>query len=84
MVSGGLALTAESTVEYDTPIYAHCPVELKVRGKLSEDMGQILRRPIDHKGRGQTISSVTNTISAFQDNSDGFAITADMRHQQLT
>eukprot|EP00972_Heterocapsa_arctica_P048948 7210662-Heterocapsa_arctica.AAC.1 len=27
MVSGGLALTAESNVESDTPIYAHCPCQ---------------------------------------------------------
>eukprot|EP00972_Heterocapsa_arctica_P061030 9000203-Heterocapsa_arctica.AAC.1 len=30
MVSGGLALTAESKVEPDTSIYGHCPVKLNV------------------------------------------------------
>eukprot|EP00972_Heterocapsa_arctica_P039450 5810086-Heterocapsa_arctica.AAC.1 len=45
MVSGGLALAAETKVDKDTHIYAHYPVQLKVRGKLSEDMGQRIRRP---------------------------------------
>eukprot|EP00972_Heterocapsa_arctica_P106527 15692352-Heterocapsa_arctica.AAC.1 len=34
MVSGGLALSAESKVESDTPIYAHSPIKLKVGGEL--------------------------------------------------
>eukprot|EP00972_Heterocapsa_arctica_P058650 8648058-Heterocapsa_arctica.AAC.1 len=39
MVSGGLAIAAETNVDKDTHIYAHYPVQLKVGGKLSEDMG---------------------------------------------
>eukprot|EP00972_Heterocapsa_arctica_P086360 12728803-Heterocapsa_arctica.AAC.1 len=39
MVSGGLAIAAETKVDKDTHIYAHYPVQLKVGGKLSEDMG---------------------------------------------
>eukprot|EP00972_Heterocapsa_arctica_P030923 4548143-Heterocapsa_arctica.AAC.1 len=45
MVSGGLALAAETEVDKDTQIYAHYPVQLKLGGKLSEDMGQRIRRP---------------------------------------
>eukprot|EP00972_Heterocapsa_arctica_P009881 1453156-Heterocapsa_arctica.AAC.1 len=35
MVSGGLAMAAESKVESDTQIYAHSLVKLKVGGELS-------------------------------------------------
>eukprot|EP00972_Heterocapsa_arctica_P077660 11453891-Heterocapsa_arctica.AAC.1 len=45
MVSGGLALAAETKSDKDTQIYAHYPVQPKVGGKLSEDMGQRIRRP---------------------------------------
>eukprot|EP00972_Heterocapsa_arctica_P086290 12719426-Heterocapsa_arctica.AAC.1 len=45
MVSGGLALAAETKVDKDIRIYAHYPVQLKVGGELSEDMGQRIRRP---------------------------------------
>eukprot|EP00972_Heterocapsa_arctica_P012487 1834873-Heterocapsa_arctica.AAC.1 len=34
MVSGGLALAAETTVDNDIQIYAHYPVRLKVGGSL--------------------------------------------------
>eukprot|EP00972_Heterocapsa_arctica_P034878 5134518-Heterocapsa_arctica.AAC.1 len=30
VVSGGLALSAYTKVEGDTPIYAHCPVKLMI------------------------------------------------------
>eukprot|EP00972_Heterocapsa_arctica_P055820 8233915-Heterocapsa_arctica.AAC.1 len=39
MVSGGLAIAAETIVYTDIHIYVHYPVQLKVGGKLSEDMG---------------------------------------------
>eukprot|EP00972_Heterocapsa_arctica_P032573 4798226-Heterocapsa_arctica.AAC.1 len=45
MVSGGLALAAETKVYKETHIYALYPAQLKVGGKLSEDMGQMIRRP---------------------------------------
>eukprot|EP00972_Heterocapsa_arctica_P026825 3947421-Heterocapsa_arctica.AAC.1 len=45
MVSGGLALAAETKVYKDIQIYARYPVQFKVGGKLSEDMGQRIRRP---------------------------------------
>eukprot|EP00972_Heterocapsa_arctica_P022584 3322711-Heterocapsa_arctica.AAC.1 len=45
MVSGGLALAAETKVDKDTHTYAHYPVQLNAGGKLSEDMGQRIRRP---------------------------------------
>eukprot|EP00972_Heterocapsa_arctica_P089406 13181614-Heterocapsa_arctica.AAC.1 len=44
MVSGGLALAAETKVDKDTQIDAHYPAQLKVGGKLSEYMGQRIRR----------------------------------------
>eukprot|EP00972_Heterocapsa_arctica_P032720 4819555-Heterocapsa_arctica.AAC.1 len=50
MVSGGLALSAESKVEGDTPIYAHYPVKLRVGGTLSTFMGQRIRRPMACQG----------------------------------
>eukprot|EP00972_Heterocapsa_arctica_P053926 7943521-Heterocapsa_arctica.AAC.1 len=34
MVSGGLALAAETKADKDTQIYAHYPAQLKVGGKL--------------------------------------------------
>eukprot|EP00972_Heterocapsa_arctica_P081481 12011080-Heterocapsa_arctica.AAC.1 len=39
MVSGGLAIAAETRVGKDTQIYSHYPVQLKIGGKLCEDMG---------------------------------------------
>eukprot|EP00972_Heterocapsa_arctica_P079573 11725850-Heterocapsa_arctica.AAC.1 len=45
MVSGGLALAAETEVDHDKQIYVHYPVRLRVGGNLSEDMGQRIRRP---------------------------------------
>eukprot|EP00972_Heterocapsa_arctica_P015110 2224813-Heterocapsa_arctica.AAC.1 len=50
MVSGGLALAAETKVDKDTQIYVHYPVQLKVGGKLSEDMGQRIRGPSAFQG----------------------------------
>eukprot|EP00972_Heterocapsa_arctica_P011040 1617691-Heterocapsa_arctica.AAC.1 len=50
MVSGGLALSAGTKVDPDTPIYAHYPVRLRVGGTLSEDMGQRIRRPMAFQG----------------------------------
>eukprot|EP00972_Heterocapsa_arctica_P040858 6021671-Heterocapsa_arctica.AAC.1 len=38
MVSGGLAIAAETRVDKDTQLHSHCPVQLKPGGKLSEDM----------------------------------------------
>eukprot|EP00972_Heterocapsa_arctica_P083799 12349121-Heterocapsa_arctica.AAC.1 len=45
MVSGGLAIAAETRVDKDTLIFSHDPVQLKVGGTLSEDMGVRIRRP---------------------------------------
>eukprot|EP00972_Heterocapsa_arctica_P060835 8973264-Heterocapsa_arctica.AAC.1 len=39
MVSGGLAIAAETRVNKDTQIYSHYPVQLKIGGQLSEEMG---------------------------------------------
>eukprot|EP00972_Heterocapsa_arctica_P084529 12452453-Heterocapsa_arctica.AAC.1 len=50
MVSGGLALSAESKVEEDTHIYAHYPVRLRVGGNLSKDMGHRIKRPMAFQG----------------------------------
>eukprot|EP00972_Heterocapsa_arctica_P109109 16067291-Heterocapsa_arctica.AAC.1 len=38
MVSGGLAIAAETRVDKDTQLYSHYPVQLNIGGKLSEDM----------------------------------------------
>eukprot|EP00972_Heterocapsa_arctica_P076487 11282431-Heterocapsa_arctica.AAC.1 len=50
MVSGGLAVAAETTVDKDIQIYAHYPVQLNIGGKLSEDMGQRIRRSSAFQG----------------------------------
>eukprot|EP00972_Heterocapsa_arctica_P006377 935512-Heterocapsa_arctica.AAC.1 len=47
-------------------------------GQVEDKLGQ------EFKGRGQTLTYVKNTISAPQDNSEGFAITAGTRKQKLT
>eukprot|EP00972_Heterocapsa_arctica_P095287 14053636-Heterocapsa_arctica.AAC.1 len=45
MVSGGLAIGAETSVDTDTQLYAHYPVKLKIGGELSQDLGVRIRRP---------------------------------------
>ncbi len=45
MVSGGLAIAAETTVIKDTQIFSHYPVQLRIGGALSEDLGNRIRRP---------------------------------------
>eukprot|EP00972_Heterocapsa_arctica_P041488 6117022-Heterocapsa_arctica.AAC.1 len=45
MVSGGLAIAAETTVDKDTQLFSHYPVQLTIGGKLSEDLGIRIRRP---------------------------------------
>eukprot|EP00972_Heterocapsa_arctica_P019285 2846387-Heterocapsa_arctica.AAC.1 len=44
MVSGGLAIAAETKVDKDTHCYSHYPVQLKIGGRLSEDLGVRIRR----------------------------------------
>eukprot|EP00972_Heterocapsa_arctica_P038797 5717763-Heterocapsa_arctica.AAC.1 len=60
MVSGGLAIAAESRVDKDTHIYSHYPVQLKIGGKLSEDMGVIIRRPSAFQGITKTEANKGN------------------------
>eukprot|EP00972_Heterocapsa_arctica_P026983 3969246-Heterocapsa_arctica.AAC.1 len=50
MVSGGVAIAAETKVDKDIQIYVHYPVQLKVGGKFSEDMGVRIRRPSTFQG----------------------------------
>eukprot|EP00972_Heterocapsa_arctica_P037715 5551037-Heterocapsa_arctica.AAC.1 len=50
MVSGGLALSAETKVEGDTPIYSHYPFKLRIGGNLSKDVGQRIKRPMAFQG----------------------------------
>eukprot|EP00972_Heterocapsa_arctica_P039110 5759141-Heterocapsa_arctica.AAC.1 len=50
MVSGGLAIAAETRVDKDTLIYSHYPVQLNIGGKLSQDMGVRIRRPSAFQG----------------------------------
>eukprot|EP00972_Heterocapsa_arctica_P087382 12887987-Heterocapsa_arctica.AAC.1 len=45
MVSGGLAIEAATTVDKDTTLFSHYPVQLQIGGKLSEDLGVRIRRP---------------------------------------
>eukprot|EP00972_Heterocapsa_arctica_P037988 5591904-Heterocapsa_arctica.AAC.1 len=45
MVSGGLAIAAETKVDNDTQLYSQYPVHLKIGRKLSEDSGVRIRRP---------------------------------------
>eukprot|EP00972_Heterocapsa_arctica_P042040 6198878-Heterocapsa_arctica.AAC.1 len=45
MISGGLAIGAETSVDKDTQIYARYPVKLKIGGELSQDLGVRIRRP---------------------------------------
>ena len=133
LVSGSLAINAETHVDEDSIIHSHCPVYLKIGGKLSEDLGSRIRRPTEfkgetkkeikkwdipegdfetqngtieqnwkrwnehaenylceqeevtgkeYKGRGTEIKYVRNTIAPPQDDSQGFAITAEMRDTQ--
>ena len=56
LVSGGLAITAETHVEEDTHIFTHYPVHLKIGGKLSEDLGLRIRRPTELQGQTNKIS----------------------------
>eukprot|EP00972_Heterocapsa_arctica_P000217 31388-Heterocapsa_arctica.AAC.1 len=44
MVSGGLAIGAETKVDNDTHIFSYYPVRLKIGGKLSEDLGSRIRK----------------------------------------
>eukprot|EP00972_Heterocapsa_arctica_P041115 6059796-Heterocapsa_arctica.AAC.1 len=44
MVSGGPAIAAETNVDKDTQLYSHYHVQLKIGGRLSEDLGVRLRR----------------------------------------
>eukprot|EP00972_Heterocapsa_arctica_P094901 13994376-Heterocapsa_arctica.AAC.1 len=50
MVSAGLANGAESKVGSDAAMAKHKPVRLKIGGKLNDDMGMRLRRPIAFQG----------------------------------
>eukprot|EP00972_Heterocapsa_arctica_P088878 13106638-Heterocapsa_arctica.AAC.1 len=50
MVSGGLAIAAETIVDKDTQIYAHYPVQLKIGGRLSEDLGSRIRKATAFEG----------------------------------
>eukprot|EP00972_Heterocapsa_arctica_P100355 14799448-Heterocapsa_arctica.AAC.1 len=44
MVSGGLAIAAETNVDKDTQIVSHYPVQLKIGGRLNEDLGSKIRK----------------------------------------
>eukprot|EP00972_Heterocapsa_arctica_P088327 13025877-Heterocapsa_arctica.AAC.1 len=50
MLSGGLAIAAETNVDKDTQILFHYPVQLKIGGRLSEDLGSRIRRAKDFEG----------------------------------
>eukprot|EP00972_Heterocapsa_arctica_P088145 12998326-Heterocapsa_arctica.AAC.1 len=43
MVSGGLAIAAETKVDKDIQIYSHYPVHLNIGGRLSEYLGVRIR-----------------------------------------
>eukprot|EP00972_Heterocapsa_arctica_P080404 11848300-Heterocapsa_arctica.AAC.1 len=44
MVSGGLAIAAETNVDKGTQIFSHYPVQLKIGGRHSNDLGVRNRR----------------------------------------
>eukprot|EP00972_Heterocapsa_arctica_P107566 15846473-Heterocapsa_arctica.AAC.1 len=44
MVSGGLAIAAETNVDNDTQLYSRYPVQLNLGGRLSEYLGVRIRR----------------------------------------
>eukprot|EP00972_Heterocapsa_arctica_P047017 6938756-Heterocapsa_arctica.AAC.1 len=60
MVSGGLAIGAETKVDNDTQIYSHYPVRLKNGGKLSEDLGWRIRKV--HAFEGMTKKEVKKSV----------------------
>eukprot|EP00972_Heterocapsa_arctica_P041948 6186694-Heterocapsa_arctica.AAC.1 len=45
MVSGGVASAAATKVDKDTQLFSHNPAQLKIGGKLIEDLGVRIRRP---------------------------------------
>jgi hypothetical protein len=60
MVSGGLAIAAETNVDRDTHIYSHYPVQLKIGGQLSSDLGERIRR--QNAFTGMTKKEVKNSF----------------------
>eukprot|EP00972_Heterocapsa_arctica_P040161 5917617-Heterocapsa_arctica.AAC.1 len=44
MVSGGLAIAAETKVDKYTQLYSHYPVQLKIGGRLSKYLGVRIRK----------------------------------------
>eukprot|EP00972_Heterocapsa_arctica_P103983 15325398-Heterocapsa_arctica.AAC.1 len=44
MVSGGLAIGAETSVDNDTQIHAHYSVKLNIGGELSQDLGSRIKK----------------------------------------
>eukprot|EP00972_Heterocapsa_arctica_P075823 11183994-Heterocapsa_arctica.AAC.1 len=50
LVCPELAISAAAMVNNDTHISGHSPVRLNVGGKLSEDMGSRIKRPVDFQG----------------------------------
>eukprot|EP00972_Heterocapsa_arctica_P081368 11994658-Heterocapsa_arctica.AAC.1 len=44
MVSGGLAIAAETKVDKDIQLYSHYPVQLNLGGRLSEHLGVRIRK----------------------------------------
>eukprot|EP00972_Heterocapsa_arctica_P101645 14977607-Heterocapsa_arctica.AAC.1 len=44
MVSGGLAIAAETKVDKDIQLYSHYPAQLNIGGRLTEDLGVRIRR----------------------------------------
>eukprot|EP00972_Heterocapsa_arctica_P060364 8902973-Heterocapsa_arctica.AAC.1 len=45
MISGGLAIAAATTVDNDTQLFSHYPVQLNIGGKLREYLGVRIRSP---------------------------------------
>eukprot|EP00972_Heterocapsa_arctica_P042649 6286665-Heterocapsa_arctica.AAC.1 len=60
MVSGGLANAAETNVDKDTQIFSHYPVQLKIGGRLSNDLRVRIRRA--NTFDGMTKKEVKNGI----------------------
>eukprot|EP00972_Heterocapsa_arctica_P000305 44196-Heterocapsa_arctica.AAC.1 len=67
MISGGLAIGAETSVDTDTQIYAHYPVKLKIGGELSQDLGEISKQKVEHwRKTGSDGTRKPNAILAIQ------------------
>eukprot|EP00972_Heterocapsa_arctica_P008777 1287443-Heterocapsa_arctica.AAC.1 len=60
MVCPALAISAEAMVNNDTHISGRSPVILTIGGKLSEDMGSRIKRPVYFQGIARKEARLNN------------------------